>query len=374
MNEAPAKRLSKPEQMARLRLALSEHVGPITFRHMLAQFGSGRAALEALPDLAKRGGLRKTIRIYPQDKAEEAIAKIEELGGFLLFWGDQIYPEPLAALEDAPPYLTARGNPHLLGKNALGIVGARNASANGRRFSFELARKLGESGLVIVSGLARGIDGNAHMGALETGTIAVLGGGLDVYYPRENRELQDQIAGTGLLLSEYLPGARPQAQNFPRRNRIISGLSLGVVVVEAAIHSGSLITARLALEQGREVFAVPGHPMDPRAKGPNSLLRGSALLIEGADDILEALDTRLRTPLSDPTKEMFEELPKSPAELDDLDQARKAVREMLGPAPSAIDDLVRQSGLSAAAVLTALLELELAGLARRHPGNKVSLN
>lgn len=373
MSTPAAEGLSAREQAARLRLALTQHVGPITFRQLLARFGSGAAALKALPDLAARGGLRGRLKVFPEAEAEQAFAAMKALGGFFIFFGDPAYPGPLAAIEDAPPFLTARGNPHLLAKNALAIVGARNASANGRKMSEQVARALGQSGLVIVSGLARGIDGAAHQGALETGTIAVLGGGLDVYYPAENKDLQEKIADRGLLLSEHLPGATPQAQNFPRRNRIISGLSLGVLVVEAALRSGSLITARLALEQGREVFAIPGHPMDPRAKGPNSLIRSSALLVETPEDILEALNTRLRTPFSDPTKGRFEAPPLAPPDPKKLDAAREAIRELLGPAPTPIDELVRLTGEPAAVVLTALLEMELAGVIARHPGNRVSL-
>lgn len=373
MNRVAPQELSAREQAARLRLALTEHVGPITFRQLLSRFGSGESALKALPDLATRGGLKGRLKVFPEADAEKAFAEVAALGGFFIFLGDAAYPEPLAAIEDAPPFLAAKGNPHLLSKNALAIVGARNASANGRKMSETIARALGQHGLVIVSGLARGIDGAAHLGALETGTIAVLGGGLDVYYPTENRDLQDAIAARGLLLTEHLPGAVPQAQNFPRRNRIISGLALGVLVVEAALRSGSLITARLALEQGREVFAIPGHPMDPRAKGTNSLIRSSALLVESAEDILEALDTRLRTPLSDPTKSLFGEPPLSPPDDRALTDARQVVRELLGAAPTAVDELIRVSGKPPAAVLTVLLEMELAGLIARHPGNRVSL-
>ena len=373
MSEQARKTLSAREKTARLRLALTQHVGPITFRQLLARFGSGGAALNALPDLAARGGLRGRLKVFPEADADKAFADVKALGGFFLFFGDANYPTPLAAIEDVPPFLTAKGNQHLLAKNALAIVGARNASANGRKMSEAIARALGEKGLIIVSGLARGIDGAAHEGALETGTIAVLGGGLDVYYPAENKELQDAIAARGLLLSEHLPGAVPQAQNFPRRNRIISGLALGVLVVEAALRSGSLITARLALEQGREVFAIPGHPMDPRAKGTNSLIRSSALLVETPEDILEALEARLRTPLSDPTANLFDQAPLAPPDDAALADARGTIRELLGPAPTPVDELIRIGGQPPAIVLTVLLELELAGLVQRHPGNRVSL-
>ncbi len=373
MSEMAKKPLKVTEQLARLRQAQSEHVGPITFRQLLARFGTAEKALAALPALAKRGGLRKTIRLFPKDQAREIFEEVSGMGCFFLFLGDDLYPEALAALEDAPPYLIAKGHAHLLGRKTLAVVGTRNASINGQRFSQELANQLGEQGFVIVSGLARGIDAHAHIGALETGTIAVLGGGIDVYYPRENRALQDKIAENGLLLTEHTAGAKPQPQNFPRRNRIISGLSLGVVVVEAALRSGSLITARLALEQGREVFAVPGHPMDPRAKGPNSLIRSSALLIESAEDILEALKERLRTPLSDPTKDLFDGWEEAAQEFEIIEETRDLVVQMLSPSPTPVDDLLRHGNLTASLLLTILLELELAGQIRRHPGNQVSL-
>lgn len=365
--------LENRERLARLRLALSENVGPITFRQLLARCQTAEKALEALPDLARRGGARKNIKVFPKTEAEDVFAAVEALGGLLLFFGDEVYPEPLSAIEDAPPFMVAKGHPHMFEKQAVAIVGARNASANGQRFSYEIANRLGAEGFVIASGLARGIDTHAHLGSIETGTIAVLGGGIDVYYPRENRDLQERIAADGLVLSEHIPGTQPQAQHFPRRNRIISGLSRGVVVVEAALRSGSLITARLALEQGREVFAVPGHPMDPRAKGPNSLIRNSAALVESADDILEILNSSLRTPLSDPAKDLFEDLAGAEPPAESLEDVRKKVLQSLGPAPTLVDDLLHQNPFSPAALLTVLLELELAGEVKRHPGNKVSL-
>jgi len=373
MSEMVKKSLNSNEQLARLRLAQSEHVGPITFRQLLARFGSAEKALKALPDLARRGGSRRTIRIFSKDQASEIFEAVSAMGCFFLFLGDDKYPEPLAACEDAPPFLIAKGHAHLLEQKTLAIVGARNASVNGQRMAQNLAHELGEAGFVITSGLARGIDTHAHLGSLESGTIAVLGGGIDVYYPKENSALQDKIAEEGLLLSEHTPGAKPQPQHFPRRNRIISGLSLGVVVVEAALRSGSLITARLALEQGREVFAVPGHPMDPRARGPNSLIRSSALLIESADDILEALKERLQTPLSDPTRDLFDGWDDASHEVENIEEIRDKVLEMLSPSPTPVDDLLRHGKLTAPVLLTVLLELELAGLVKRHPGNKASL-
>ena len=373
MSEIVRKPLGSNEQLARLRLAQSENVGPITFRQLLARFGNAEDALKALPSLAKRGGLRKSIKIFPNDQAKALFDHVTDLGCFFIFLGDDKFPEPLAAIEDAPPFLVAKGHAHLLEQKTLAIVGARNASMNGQRFSANLANDLGKQGYVIASGLARGIDTHAHIGSLETGTIAVLGGGIDVYYPRENRDLQDSIAEHGLVLTEHPPGTKPQPQNFPRRNRIISGLSLGVVVVEAALRSGSLITARLALEQGREVFAVPGHPMDPRAKGPNKLIRSSALLIESADDIMEALNEGFQTPLSDPTRDLFQGWENAAQTFDNIEETRDLVIQMLSPSPTQVDDLLRSGKLTAPVLLTILLELELAGQIKRHPGNKVSL-
>lgn len=366
--------LTDNEKLARLRLASSQNVGPITFRQLLTRYGTAAKALAALPELAARGGMKRSIRIFPKAEAEKIFEEIEALGTFLLFFGGKTYPEPLAALEDAPPYLIGKGHQHLLGEKTLAVVGTRNASSNGRRMAFEIAKTLAEDGFVIASGLARGIDTEAHQGSIETGTIAVLGGGIDVYYPKENRALQDKIAEVGLLLSEHTPGTSPQAQHFPRRNRIISGLSMGVIVVEAALRSGSLITARLANEQGREVFAVPGHPMDPRAKGPNMLIRGGALLIESAEDVLEAMKSSLKIPLSDPSREFFDGLAEASQDIENIDEARVAVRQLLSPAPASIDDILRQSGLTPGALLTILLELELAGLVIRHPGNRISLS
>lgn len=374
MGSSEVKSLSDKEKLARFRLAKSQNVGPIAFRQLLFRFGHAEAALKVLPDLAARGGMKQSIRIFPKSEAEKIFEKVEGLGAFLIFLGDKGYPEALAATEDAPPFLVAKGHQHLLGKQTIAIVGTRNASSNGRRMAFEIAQTLGENGLVVVSGLARGIDTHAHQGALETGTVAVLGGGIDVYYPKENRDLQDNIAQTGLILSEHIPGSQPQAQNFPRRNRVISGLSIAVVVVEAALRSGSLITARLASEQGRDVFAVPGHPMDPRAKGPNKLIREGALLVEDAEDVLDALKTTLKTPLSDPTRDLFDGLVRASQHIENIEKYRDIIQQLLGPAPTAIDDIIRQSDLTAAPVLTILLELELAGLAIRHPGNRVSLS
>jgi DNA processing protein len=370
MAQAPAP-LSDRERLDRLRLIRSENVGPVTFRALLRRFGSAQAAIEALPDLARRGGRPTPLRICPAAQAEQELGAADRIGARLLTTDDADYPEALAAIDDAPPLLYMRGDGALLQRAAVAVVGARNASANGRRLAEDIARDLGAAGFVVVSGLARGIDHAAHRGSLDSGTIAVVAGGIDIVYPPDNEELQREIARRGLILAEMPPGTVPQAKHFPRRNRIISGLSLGVLVVEAALQSGSLITARLALEQGREVLAVPGSPLDPRCNGTNNLLRQGAILAEGAADVLAALQGMAGSALrTEPQNgwQLSEIAPDSPS-----DDTSRTVHELLGPAPVMVDELVRQCHLSAPAVRAVLLELELAGRLERHPGNRVSL-
>ena len=372
MSAANSSAPSNRERRDRLRLFRSENVGPISFFQLLARFGSATEALDALPDLARRGGRRSPITICTTSSAEREIEALERLGARLVVWGDTAYPEALAAVPDAPPALAVRGRADLLGCRSIAIVGARNASANGRRFARRLAAELSQHGLVVVSGMARGIDAGAHEGAVETATIAVMGGGVDIIYPKENAALYDAIVERGAVIAEQPLGTVPQARHFPHRNRIISGLALGTVVVEAAPRSGSLITARLALDQGREVFAVPGSPLDPRARGTNDLIRQGAVLTESAEDVLRVIGSLHGACLAEPRAEdMIYQAP-APAAQDDLAVARDAVREKLGPAPVAVDEIVRQCGLTAATVATALLELELAGQLERHPGNMVS--
>lgn len=379
MNDIADIGLTPAERFARLRLARCQSVGPITFRRLLERFATAREALDALPDLARRGGRRKPVKVVDAESVEFEMDAVDALGGEILVLGDSAYPALLAATEDAPPALTLLGRSELMAGRCIGIVGARNASAIGQKFARQIGGELSGADLVVVSGLARGIDAAAHQGALENppgGTIAVLGGGLDVFYPRENRELQTRIAEEGLLVSEHPPGTQPQASHFPRRNRIISGLSMGIVVIEAATRSGSLITARLAGEQGREVFAVPGSPLDPRARGSNNLIRQGAALVECAEDITDALSTlphHPHQPLAEPAENAFRSAGAIAETPDIEDSDRALVREKLSPAPVAIDEIIRQCGLAPAAVLTILLELELAGIAQRHPGNQVSL-
>ena len=283
------------------------------------------------------------------------------------------YPEPLAAIADPPPVLAVRGRAASLLAESVAVVGARNASANGMHFAERLAADLGAAGLTVVSGMARGIDARAHAGALATGTVAVMGGGVDVVYPKENRALFERLLAEGAVASEAPLGTVPLGRHFPRRNRIIAGLARGVVVVEGAARSGSLITARLALEQGREVMAVPGSPLDPRASGPNRLIRQGATLVEGADDVLEALAEGGRPMLGEPRRPWPADGAISAPEEDEAPaDARETVTQLLGSSPVPVDMLVRQSRLTPAMVATILLELELAGRLERHPGNRVS--
>jgi len=362
-----------PERVAMLRLIRSENVGPITVRQLLDRFGTAEAALAALPDLARRGGRRRPIKIASREEAERELAALKACGAEPLALTDKTYPRALAAIPDAPPVLAVLGHPHLLERRAVAVVGARNASANGRRLAERLAADLGQNGYLVVSGLARGIDTAAHRGALASGTGAVVAGGIDVVYPEENRALYEDIKESGVVLSEMPPGTEPQARHFPRRNRIISGLSLGVLVVEAAPRSGSLITARLGLEQNREIFAVPGSPLDPRARGCNHLIRQGATLVESVQDVLEVLESMIKTPLEEPDTPDFEPgTPRLPTE-SELEAGRENVLELLGPSPVMVDEVIRQCQLSPAVISLVLLELELAGRLERHPGNRVAL-
>jgi DNA processing protein len=356
------------DQIARLRLIRSENVGPITYFQLLARFGSAAAALAAIPDLAARGGGRPP-RLASRAAVEREIEQVGRLGARYLFLGQGLYPPLLAELETAPPALVVKGHAVLLDRPLVAMVGARNASAAACRFARALAQKIGDSGAVVVSGLARGIDSAVHDGALETGTIAVVAGGIDIFYPPENEARQRSIAERGLLVSEQPPGLEPHARHFPSRNRIIAGLSLGTVVVEAAPRSGSLITARCAAEFGREVMAVPGAPLDPRAQGCNQLIREGATLVQSADDVMEAINPMRTRPFRQP------ELRFGPSDVpaEAGEEARAAILNLLNATPVPVDELVRQSELPPAVVQTVLLELELAGRLERHAGGRVSL-
>ncbi len=358
------------DRLAQLRLARSDQIGPVTFRQLVRRFGSAGAALSALPELAARGGGRPP-RIASVAAVEDEVERLQRLGGRHLFRSDPDYPALLAEVESAPPVLIAIGDPALLRRPAVAIVGARNASAAACRFARSIAHDLGEMGAVIVSGLARGVDTAAHDGSIATGTVAVVAGGVDIFYPPENEPRQRAISERGLLLSERPPGLEPRARHFPHRNRIIAGLSLGTLVVEAAPKSGSLITARNAAEYGREVMAVPGSPLDPRAQGCNLLIREGATLVQSAEDVMEAVQPfrfRLVTDPSPPPPG-----PTADSAVETGDEDRLALLELLGPTPVAVDELVRQSSLPAAAVASLLLELELAGRLERHAGGRVGL-
>ncbi|MBP2297810.1 DNA processing protein [Azospirillum picis] len=365
--------MTDTERLDRLRLIRTENVGPITFHRLIEQYGSAAAALDALPDLAKRGGRAKPLRILSKADAEREMQANRRFGARLLCAGEPDYPEPLAAVDDAPPVISVMGHAHLLRRRAVAIVGARNASLNGKKFAESLARDLGAAGLLVVSGLARGIDTAAHTGALAGGTAAVLAGGIDVVYPPENEQLYRDIVAQGAVVAESPIGTQPQARHFPRRNRVISGLSLGVLVVEAALRSGSLITARMALEQGREVMAVPGSPLDPRCHGTNNLLRQGATLVERAEDVLQAIETMRPPAVREREADLFSAARAAEPGEADLAKARSLVLENLGPSPVTIDELVRGCQLSAPVVLTVVLELELAGRVQRLPGHQVSL-
>jgi DNA processing protein len=362
--------LSKETKLDWLRLIRSGHVGPRTFHALLNHYGGARAALEALPELARDGGAAGAPRIYSQEEAERELEASRAFGICLIATGEDGYPHRLAMIDDPPPLLAVRGNVSTLAMPVVAIVGARNASAAGLRFAERLAREIGEAGFAIVSGLARGIDAAAHRASLNSGTIAVLAGGHDQIYPAEHGELAEKILEQGALISEMPLGWQPRARDFPRRNRLISGMAAGTIVVEAAKRSGSLITARLALEQGREVFAAPGSPLDPRAEGTNELLKQGAMLVTQATDVIEALRPILDPPSHLPAKE--KEAPSSPHPPPGAgDRAR--IVDLLGPTPVPIDDLIRRTGCPPAIVRAVLLELDLAGRLGRHASGLVSL-
>ncbi|MBO6946780.1 MAG: DNA-protecting protein DprA [Rhodospirillales bacterium] len=365
--------LSDSEKLARLRLIRSENVGPVTYRRLLERFGDAQSALESLPDLASRGGRAKPLRLCTRADAEIEISELHVIGAHILFQGEPDYPPLLGHIDDAPPVLFVRGHPALLKKRAVALVGSRNASVNGRRFARDMANKLGEAGFLVVSGMARGIDTAAHIGALETGTVAVMGGGVDVCYPRENKALYDDLVNQGAVCTEVRIGVSPQARHFPRRNRIISGIARAIVVLEAGAKSGSLITARMALEQGREVFAVPGAPQDPRVKGSNALIRDGAQLTESADDVIRVLTEMSGNALSERQSRHFEGMPATNVDEKIVDQARTHVLQALDFGPTDVDDIIRETGCPAGAVHVVLLELEIAGRLVRQAGNSVSL-
>lgn len=364
-------RLTDEQRIDWLRLIRSDNVGPRTFRDLINHFGGARAALDALPRLARRGGAAGT-RIFSQEEAEAELKAARARGISLIALGEPDYPPRLQAIDDPPPLLAVQGQLDQLARPLVAIVGSRNASAVGIKFADRLARDIGAAGYGIVSGLARGIDAAAHRASLATGTVAVLAGGHERIYPPDHVDLLQQILPQGAAVSEMPINWEPRARDFPRRNRLISGLALGVVIVEAARRSGSLITARMAGEQGREVFAVPGSPLDPRSEGTNGLLKQGAILTTEAADVLTALEPILGRSVDLPAQEPTpDELPLHHTE--PADDERSRIIALLGPSPTTLDDLVRLSQTSPAIVRTVLLELELAGRLERHGGGLVSL-
>ena len=372
MNVEAARRpsLTQEEAFARIRLLRSPHIGPVSYRQLLRRFGNAAAALEALPDLAGRG--TRTYRAAPADAVEREVEGVRRAGARYLFHDMADYPPMLSQMENAPPILTMRGNIALAAAPCVALVGARNASAAAVKLARDFGGELAEAGFTVVSGLARGIDGGAHQGALAAqggGTIGVIASGIDITYPPQHRDLQEEVATRGLLLAEEVPGTEPRGNLFPKRNRIIAGLSLGTLVVEAAPQSGSLITARLAGEMGREVMAIPGSPLEPRSEGCNRLIREGAVLVHSPADVMELLSGFDGTPRS-----TFREAAPGWQVLDDeLADEPADVAGLLTTAPVPVDELVRQSGASSGAVQLALLELELAGRLVRHAGGRVSL-
>ena len=367
--------LDDQQRLAWLRLIRSENVGPATFRDLINYCGSASNALEALPELAARARSGKAIQVASQADAEAELMRLQKIGGRTICLGEPDYPPALRAAENPPPVLSVLGDPRCLSKNAIAFVGSRNASLAGVKLTRQLANETAKAGYLIVSGLARGIDAAAHEASVQSGTVAVFAGGVDHIYPSENRELaRSIIQNNGAIVSEMPLSWKPRAQDFPRRNRIVAGMSLGLVVVEAAKRSGSLISARLANEMGRLVFAVPGSPLDPRSEGANHLIKQGASLITGSRDITDAIE-----PLINQNRQSSYSLDETEDSQQDgfaqaSDNDRERLLSALGYAPMEIDELLRFTGLTPSQLQLLLLELDLAGQLERHPGNRVSLS
>lgn len=359
---------SDEELLEWIQLARSENVGALTFHRLLKQYKTPREALAALPELAARGGLKRLLKVTPRTDVEKELTLTRSYGADIITMEDPRYPPLLRHIDSAPAVITVKGRLEFLERPLFAMIGARNASAMGKKMAHQLAKLLGQQGWVLSSGLARGIDAAVHQGSLKSGTIAVLAGGLDQIYPQENKDLYDRIGDEGVLLAESAFGIQPQATLFPRRNRIISGISRCVLVVEAALKSGSLITARYALEQGRDVFAIPGHPMDPRARGCNQLIKNGAVLVETIEDIDQEISPSGSFNLQEESESFQTNFESSCPE-----SVRRIIKENLSYVPISVDELIRECQLQAADVWIALLEMEIAGYLDRLPGGKVSL-
>ena len=362
-------KISNNELIDRIRLIRSERIGPIAWRHLMQLYGTATAALMALPSLAKRGGT--PLFICSRENAIREIDACQAIGANIISLGEADYPPLLAQIEDAPPIITIKGDLALTKKPTIAMVGTRKASMAGLRIAQNIACELGQAGIVVVSGLARGIDKMVHQSTLTSGTIAVIASGINITYPPENKELQQQISEIGLVVTEMPFDVSPQARHFPSRNRIISGLSLATIVVEAARNSGSLITARFTLEQGRELMAVPGSPLEPRSEGTNSLLQQGAHIIANGADALNIIRSLMTTSLAEPEQHIYNRIA-IPIRID-IDDCCNKMLELLSPVPTEVSELIRISGFSTSTVLITLLELELAGRLNRHPGNLVSI-
>lgn len=365
------------ERRAQMCLIRTENVGPVTFYTLLKNFGSAINALKELPRLSLRGGRQKPLIPYTEQQLDNELIKIDDFKAGLLFWDDKAYPSLFRMLSDAPPVICYRGDLELLKKPIVGMVGARNASLIGKQFAEKIAGELGSAGYVTISGLARGIDTAVHKGSIHKGTIAAIAGGINIVYPPENQSLHDNIARQGLIITESAFNVRPHATLFPRRNRLISGLSQGVIIIEAALKSGSLLTAQYAIDQHREVFVVPGHPMDPRAQGGNKLIQDGAALIQSVDDVLTGLQ-QLKERRITVVPQHHHELQESFSSgntytAQDLAPLRQSILENLSHVPIAMDALIRACQTLGRDVLMVVVELELAGRITRYPGNKLAL-
>lgn len=368
--------LTDRQRLAWLRLIRSDNVGPATFRDLINHFGSAEMALQALPELSRRGGSTRPVRVASREEALTELEFAQRFGARFVGIGEPDYPAALRQVEGAPPLIAIKGKSPILRQPSIAVVGARNCSVSGAKFAAMLAREIGRAGYSVVSGFARGIDSAAHRASLDTGTIAVLAGGLDKPYPPENEPLLAEFdASSGLLLSEMPFGWEPRAKDFPRRNRLIAGIGLGLVVIEAAARSGSLITARYAANFGRLVFAVPGSPLDPRSEGANGLIKDGASLVTNANDIIEAMAPVSRIDLFSPqqvSEPIYED--DKPMALPPSERERDLIIDALGPTPAEIDDIIRHTDLPAQSVYLVLLELDLAGRLHRHAGGMVSID